>query len=308
MGPDEEGSTTPREGLAGRARRFGAVAGLVVLAASAIYGGNFFGIRQQVLDLPTPQRPATGRVAGPATSPPDTGADTGPDTAPTETLLRSQPWWQQVDTFQGRGAATPRFTIDDSAVQWRVAYDCESGRLVVETPDREEPVVEAECPADDVGYASGTGQFQLEVTAGGAWQLEVAQQVEVPLREPPLEAMSAPGAEQIATGSFYDIDQTGRGTVTIYRLADGRHALRLDEFFVTPNVDLEVRLSPLAEPKTTEQFRDAPSVIAAGLDATAGSMNFIIPDDIDPTAYESVVIWCPPVVSAYAAAGLGPPG
>lgn len=55
--------------------------------------------------------------------------------------------------------------------------------------------------------------------------------------------MTAPGAATVATGSFYNIDRTGTGNVTIYRQADGRYSLRLDDFFVSPNSDLEIRLS-----------------------------------------------------------------
>lgn len=286
-----------------RLRRTGVGLALAALVASAVYGGNFFGIRTQLLGLPTPEAPATSRVVGGATASPETAGGSTPEA----TLLRSQPWWQSVDSFDGAtGTAAPSVAIDDTAVQWRVEYSCQAGRLVVQAPALQEPLVDASCPADDVAYATRTGALDLEVTAGGPWRLQVDQQVEVPLEEPPLPAMQAPGARRLTSGTFYDIDQSGRGRVIIYRLPDGGHALRLDGFFVTPNVDLEVRLSPLERPETTEAFRNAPSVIAAGLDATAGSMNFRIPEDIDPTEYESVVIWCPPVLSAYAAASLEP--
>lgn len=54
------------------------------------------------------------------------------------------------------------------------------------------------------------------------------------------------------------MDQSGTGAVTIYRLADGSAALRLDDFFVTPNVDLEIHLSPLEAPQTTDEFLASP--------------------------------------------------
>ena len=116
--------------------------------------------------------------------------------------------------------------------------------------------------------------------------------------------MTAPGTVALSRGGFYRIDQVGSGGVTVYRLAEGTHALRLDNFYATPNVDLEIRLSPLPAPQTTDQFLSAPSALVARLDVTAGSMNFVVPKDIDPRQYRSVVIWCPPVNSAYAAASL----
>ena len=102
------------------------------------------------------------------------------------------------------------------------------------------------------------------------------------------------------------MDQSVEGPVTIYRLADGEHALRLDDFFVTPNIDLEIRLSPLEAPGTTEEFMRAPSTWVAPLDVTAGSMNFTVPPEAEPSEYRSVVIWCPLIDSAYAAATLVP--
>ena len=120
----------------------------------------------------------------------------------------------------------------------------------------------------------------------------------------PLPAMTAAGTRTLARGRFYGIDQVGRGRVTIYRLANGRHALRLDNFYVTPNIDLDIRLSPLREPRTTRQYRSAPSVRVQWLDVTTGSMNFLVPRNVDPRRYRSVVIWCQNIISAYAAATL----
>ena len=57
--------------------------------------------------------------------------------------------------------------------------------------------------------------------------------------------MTAPGPSNVATGGFYRMDQVGKGSVTIFRLPSGRHALRLSGFYVKPNIDLEIRLSPL---------------------------------------------------------------
>lgn len=221
--------------------------------------------------------------------------------------MRSYPWWQKVETLQGVGPTTRSVTIDEGSIQWRVKWSCESGRLVVEAPSQARPLVDANCPRSDVGYATRPGPISLDIRAEGPWQLEVEQQIDVPLVEPPLAAMTAPDAAVVAGGQFYNLDQTGRGRVTVYRLVDNTYALRLDEFFVTPNVDLEVLLSPLPAPQTTAEFRSAPSALVSRLDATAGSMNFALPPEVDPALYGSVVIWCPPVFSAYAAATLAPP-
>ena len=279
------------------------VLGLVALAVSALLGGNVFGIRERLLGDETrpPKAPAVSRAAGGST----------PTSVAAPTRLRSQPWWQDVATLDGVGpSTTASFTIGDDALQWRVKGTCVAGRLVVKAPSRPEPLLDVACAeaADEYGITSRSGPTRLEVTAEGAWTLQVQQQVDVPLVEPPLPEMTAPGARPVAKGDFYRIDQTGTGTITVYRLGDGRYALRLDPFFVTANVDLELRLSPLPAPHSTAAYVDAPSVLAAPLDVTTGSLNFVVPDGVDPTAYKSVVVWCPLINSAYAAATLQPAG
>ncbi|HEX2028980.1 MAG TPA: DM13 domain-containing protein [Nitriliruptorales bacterium] len=274
------------------------MAGLVALAASAAYGGDVLGIRSRLQGTAPPdaRAPAVARVGGGS-----------PSTTPTATRVRSAPWWQELGTFEGAGPADHRVVIDDGALQWRVRGSCRSGDMAVTFPHEEDPLIEATCSDETVGYATRTGTAQLTIEADGPWSLVVEQQIDVPLVEPPLPAMHEPQTVAASTGTFYDVDQTGRGQVTIYRLADGSSALRLEEFFVTPNVDLEIRLSPLAAPKTTQDYLAADAALVAVLDATAGSMNFPVPPEIDPAAYRSVVIWCPPITSAYAAASLAPP-
>lgn len=281
--------------------------GLVAVVASALVGGNFLGTREALWGSESPEaRPAAGsRVANapPHGSPTHTTAP-----APEETRVKSQPWWQGLATLEGAGSTTTRpFTVADGALQWRVNWTCQTGRFVVRLPGRERPVVDAACPGNDTGYGIRTGAVALQVTADGPWSMVVDQQVDVPLQEPPLPVMSAPGTRMVFTGSLYRMDQVGTGTVNIYRTGDGSHVLRLEEFFVTANIDLELRLSPLEEPRTTEQYMNVPSVWVAPLDVTAGSLNFTLPADVDPTRYQSIVVWCPIIDSAYAAATLRQP-
>ncbi len=285
------------------AKRAVTALGLLALAASAVVGGNLFGLREQVLGPGTPPaRPAAVSRAA------DEAATTPVTTAPAqETVLRSQPWWQEVTVLEGDGATTTApFTIDEGAIQWRVTWTCRSGALTVQVASGSEPMVDEACPGEGHGYSTETGPASLRVEAAGPWELRVEQQIDVPLVEAPLPAMTAPGTVVQSTGSFYRIDQSTTGTVTIYDLAEGGHALRLDGFFVPPNIDLEIRLSPLEAPRTNEEFLAAPSVWVAPLDITAGSMNFAVPAEVDPAQYRSVVIWCPLIDSAYAAATLVP--
>ncbi len=281
--------------------------GLLALLASALFGGNVAGMRERFLGSESPEvRPAAVSRATEGSTSPNEGPPSS--VAPKQSALRSQPWWQSVTKLEGTGSvAAPPFAINADAVQWRVKWACESGQLVVRAPEQRRPVVEAACPGSDTGYGIPKGNVSLQVTASGPWQMQVDQAVEVPLFEPPLPAMNAPGARQVLTGSLYRIDQVGTGTVTVYRLPDGSHAVRLDDFFVTANSDLELQFSPLEAPRSTKQITDNDRSPSIGvLDVTTGSLNFTVPANVDPTRFRSFVIWCQVANSAYAAATLRP--
>lgn len=279
----------------GPARRILTWLSLAALVGSAIVGSNMFSVRDRLFGsaVSDPAPPAAGRDASAST----------PDTAPERTALRSQPWWQNLTTLEGTGTMTSSpFTVDGAALQWRVKWSCQAGRLLVRTPRQTRPVVDGACPEGAVGYGVQTGVTSVEVQAEGPWRLEVSQQIDAPLVEPPLPAMTAAGARTVGTGSFYRIDRTGTGKVTIYRQPDGRYAVRLDDFFVSPTADLELRLSTLEAPRTSEEFIAARSELVSMMDVTAGSLNYTVPAGVDPTKFKSVVIWCAPINSAYAAA------
>ena len=282
------------EGQASIRTRLASALGLVVLAASFVVAADLFGAREALFGSATPPPRASvfSRVAS------------APANVP-KSVLRSQPWWQQVGRYTGTGASAPNlFRIGAGAIQWRVTVSCERGRFVVHEAGQSRPLIDESCAAGKRVELTRRPRRGLQLQAEGPWTARVEQQVDVPLVEPPLAAMSAPGTRTVATGDFFRIDQVGRGRLTLYRLANGRHALRLRNFYVTPNVDLEIRFSPLRKPRTTRQYLSAPARLVAPLDVTTGSMNFTVPAGVDPRRYRSVVIWCPLITSAYAAATL----
>jgi hypothetical protein len=291
------GSVSRNRGLV---RRAGSGLGLVVLAASLVVGTNLLGTREALFGSATPEARSVASSRVDAFAAVDT-------TGPVKTVLRSQPWWQQVARFDSAaGPGQKAFEISDGAIQWRVRWSCSQGRFVVREGAAPKPLIDAPCDGAGSAARTETVHGALRIEAAGEWTARVEQQVDVPLVEAPLPAMSAPGARSVLAGSFYRIDQVGRGRATIYRLASGRHALRLSDFYVTANVDLEIRLSTLSRPRTTRQYRSAPSRFVAPLDTTVGSMNFMLPAGVDPARYRSLVIWCPLITSAYAAATLKP--
>jgi|GEM_PF-3109000 len=262
----------------------------------------------------TSKQPATVATTLPPTRPaPDvTGKPVTSTTNLTPVEQRSQPWWKPVTTAGGQGATTtPTFTIEPNALQWRVVWHCQSAPFsILGTNEAGEPlkrplVDTATCPPDGgKAFSSQTGRFSLKVAATGTWDAVVEEQVDIPLVEGPTAAMASPQANVVLRGAVYNIDKVGRGTVRIFQLPDGSRALRLEDFYVSINSDLEIRLSPLTTPKSTDEAAGAPYKTVAPLKATVGSMNYPVPPDIDLTQYHSVVIWCELTHNAYAGASL----
>ena len=289
----------PPPGLRSPARRrAGTAAGLAVLVASLVVGANLLGARDALFGAgaPPPRASAFSRVFNSVST----------ARAP-KSELRSQPWWQTVRSLRGSGPATTApVSIARDAIQWRMRWTCTSGRFSVASAAGSPRLLDARCPARRTTQPRARPSGPLSVAAEGPWQLRVEQQVDVPLVEAPLPAMQARGAAVVARGELYRIDQVGRGRLTIYRLPDGRRALRLQSFYVTPNTDLQLRLSRLPAPHSTRQYLRAPSALVGALDVTTGSLNFVLPRGLDPARYRSVVVWCPTIDSAYAAATLAP--
>ena len=227
----------------------------------------------------------------------------------TDEARRSQPYWVPVTSFSGSGnTTTETVSIDSGALQWRLSWRCQSAPFTVVSVDgsgKESPrklAYALSCPKEAEGFSAEKGTQTLRVTTAGEWSVDVAQQVDTALIEPLTPAMSS--AQIVATASMREVDREAEGRATIYRLGDGTRVLRLDDFFVARNSDLEIRLSAAAAPKTTDEIAAAPFRIVAPLKATVGSMNYEIPKDLDLDQFQSLVIWCEVTRNAYAAADL----
>jgi len=231
------------------------------------------------------------------------------DTPPTTGAggRKSQPYWVPVTSFDGAGnTSTKAFTIDAAAIQWRVSYHCTAAPFTVVSVNaagqesRRKLADALSCPNDGQGFAADKGAQTLKVTTTGSWKVVVEQQVDAPLVEPAPAGLAA--AKVIGTAKVYNVDRVGEGTATIYQLADGARLIRLEDFFVTVNSDLELRLSDLVAPKTTDEVERAPFTVVAPLKATVGTMNYDVPKDVDIARYRSIVFWCEITRNAYAAA------
>ncbi len=222
---------------------------------------------------------------------------------PSETNPKVANRWEQVAEFDGEGdLRTEEFEIDAAALQWRVSASCTGSRLEVHLTGSPEALATPECPGSAFGFSIETGKQSLEISAAGPWEVTVEQQLNTPIAEQALDGMSR--ETLIATGSFYDIDQSGSGEVKLYELSGGRRVLRLDPFRVTNNSDLFVWVSRTDEPKTSEEAFASDHVEIARLKSTAGPQNYLLPADLPLDAVRSVIIWCEPIRVAYAAARL----
>lgn len=212
---------------------------------------------------------------------------------------RASPRWEPLVTLAGSGPAEKAFTVADGAIQWRARYRCEAGDLRLSTGGRS--LAESSCPGAGTTSDVRTGALTLGVEATGAWRVAVDQQVDTPLREPPLAGM---GDDVLARGDFYDIERRGAGTAALHRLPGGRLALRLDGFSTSANSDLFVWLSTARRPRTSVQAARAPHTVLRELKSTVGSQNYLLPAGVEAADVRSVVIWCVPIRIAYTAATL----
>lgn len=222
---------------------------------------------------------------------------------------RAAPRWEPVGVLAGRGTETERFVISKRAIQWRVRYSCPSGRITLSVspqPESGAARMRRKCRKEGEASFITTGNVELTAQAASRFEATVEQQVDTPLDEPPLRAMRAPGASVAARGRFYSIERRSRGRALVYRLSNGRLALRFEAFRTSSNSDLFVWLSEAERPRTTKQVLASPHREIALLKSTLGTQNYVLPRGVDAGSFRSIVIWCEPVLIAYGGASLSP--
>lgn len=90
-----------------------------------------------------------------------------------------------------------------------------------------------------------------------------------------------------ARGTFRGIGHSAAGGAALYRLADGRHIVRLEDVDIQNGPDLYLYLAP--EP---DQEGDEGTVNLGKLKGNQGSHNYELPADLDPSKFETVLVWC----------------
>jgi hypothetical protein len=99
---------------------------------------------------------------------------------------------------------------------------------------------------------------------------------------------------QVASGSFRDADRVhnGEGNADVLLTGSGAGIVRLTEFRVTNGPDLEVWLVVANDPKTSDDVKASEWVSLGALKGNVGDQVYTVPQDVDLSAYGSVVIWC----------------
>jgi hypothetical protein len=105
---------------------------------------------------------------------------------------------------------------------------------------------------------------------------------------PPTPSPAAFTARTVSTGTFSGTDDFhfGHGTASIVEFEPGRYHLRLSDFSVRNGPDLFVYLSPDAGGYSDDALE------LGKLKATDGSFGYHLPDGVDPSRFESALIWC----------------
>ncbi len=111
-----------------------------------------------------------------------------------------------------------------------------------------------------------------------------------PTPEPPV------GPIKVKVGEFRDQDSfhKGSGQAIIYRGTDGSHLLRLENLDVTNGPDLRVLVSPHPDPRSRDDLNARGYVELDRLKGNRGNQNYFIPDNVDVSTVNSVIIYCRP--------------
>ncbi|MBV6658255.1 MAG: DM13 domain-containing protein [Devosiaceae bacterium] len=114
----------------------------------------------------------------------------------------------------------------------------------------------------------------------------------------------------VREGSFQGADRAhqGSGQAMLLETATGANLVRFSPFEVTNGPDLEVWLVADPAPANSRAVLDSQWVSLGLLKGNIGDQTYTVPEDVDVSAYGSVVIWCEQFSVLFAVATLNEPG
>jgi hypothetical protein len=108
---------------------------------------------------------------------------------------------------------------------------------------------------------------------------------------------------QLAAGAFISREHRTTGTARLLQLSDGQVILRFEGFETSNGPVLVVWLSRNQAAGQDEAFDD--DYVALGfLKGNVGDQNYVVPPEVDPTGWTSVVVWCDRFDVSFGAADL----
>jgi len=112
------------------------------------------------------------------------------------------------------------------------------------------------------------------------------------------------GPTQLAQGEFRgaDLFHQGSGTASVYTLSDNSTIVRFENFSVTNGPDLRVLLATGKNPSDSDSLGEY--IELGELKGNQGNQNYTVPDGVDVSLYNSVVIYCKPFHVVFAVATL----
>lgn len=96
----------------------------------------------------------------------------------------------------------------------------------------------------------------------------------------------------LARGDFSSLEHETTGEAQVIELADGTRYLRLEDLQTSNGPDLRVYLTDQPLSDDWRVWDDGRFVDLGGLRGNVGSSNYEIPDDVDPSEFQTAVIWC----------------
>ncbi|MFD3540126.1 DM13 domain-containing protein [Streptomyces sp. NPDC058662] len=121
-------------------------------------------------------------------------------------------------------------------------------------------------------------------------------------------ASAAPAEPRVlASGELISHEHRTSGTVTLVRLADGSHTVRLEGLDTSNGPDLRVWLTDAPVKEGVEGWRvfdDGAYVSLGKLKGNKGDQNYEVPPEVDLSRYSSVSIWCDRFDVSFGAAAL----
>ncbi|MDE0170110.1 MAG: DM13 domain-containing protein [bacterium] len=191
----------------------------------------------------------------------------------------------------------------------------------VDTPayeDMPEPAAAAPpttAPGTTTTYASGTTEADDPVeidegSEGTAVEESAGTTTTSPTSEEasptPTTAPQQARPIALATGALMDADSfhKGSGEVTLYRLEDGTHLVRMEDISVTNGPQLHVLLTPIPSVGSRDDLQSAGYIDLGPLKGNKGSQNYEVPSDYPIPEEMTVVIYCVPFHVVFATAPL----